>query len=158
MEKGTLSYDFIIATVMFLTVYVIFIQTTVYPITGIQRRGDILKREGSVLTQLSSRYTGYPSNWSSLEEVEAFGLTLQERGNNPNILDEIKLQELNRSDCGKLREKHRFDTNLQIEVKTEEALYKCNNEEDDFKRHLESPVYIKTDSGYKEGQLIVRIG
>ncbi len=126
MKKGTLNYDFIIATILFLTVYVTMIQTSIYSFASIGQKRDIFTHESEVLTEMLVKTPGHPVNWESLSEVNQLGLTLYQRGNNPNILDMKKLEVINSSKCSDLKGLTPISADVNINFTMDNTTYACN--------------------------------
>lgn len=126
MKKGTMSYDFVIAIIMFLTVYVTMIQTSLYPMADVKMTEDIYKGEINLMTETTVKTPGEPSNWTEMDQVERFGLALSKEGNNPNILDLKKLEELDETNCSVVREKTPIDTGMNISFTVNNKTYSCN--------------------------------
>lgn len=126
MRRGTLNYDFIVATILFLIVYVTMIQTSIYSFANIGQGADIFTEESDVLTGLLVKTPGYPVDWESINEVDQLGLTLYRRGNNPNILDFKKLEKINETDCAALKKLTPVKARVDIEFTAGNTTYACN--------------------------------
>ncbi len=126
MKKGQLEYDFLLAIIMFLIIYTTFMTTVTYPLAGIKQTQDIYTRESKLHRQIITRTPGNPSNWTQINQVNQIGLTLNQRGNNPQILDLQKLQEINNTKCTTIQEKLPTSTNIHISFTTQNKTYECN--------------------------------
>lgn len=120
-----MSYDFIVAVVMFLAVYTIMLETSIYPLAGTERTTDIYTSESRLVTEILTKTPGYPPNWTTLSEVDQLGLTRYHKGNNPQILDVNKLEVLNDSYCSELNSKLPVNTSIKIKINARNKTYEC---------------------------------
>ncbi len=152
-EKGTVSYDFIVAIVMFITIYATLMLTVTYPLTDTRVRRDQFEGETFLLTDLVTKNPGYPANWTQMDQVELFGLALHKEGNNPHILDMGKLVELNNTDCITIKEKVPLDSYLYISMDVQGRVYECNVEGQVApERHEKTSFYVWNGTEYLMGQ------
>ncbi|MFW5902349.1 MAG: hypothetical protein ACOCTT_00465 [archaeon] len=157
-EKGIMTYDFIIAIFVFLTAYVITMQIVTYPLTSPNVEVDQKELTNSLLAQTLIKNPGKPGNWSRIDEIQLLGLTLHEKGNNPNILDQTKLEELNETNCSDLEEKIPLKTNINIEITLieENKTYKCQREGYIPKREENIWAYVWNGEEYKGARGIIQ--
>jgi len=150
-EKGIMTYDFIIAIFLFLTAYVVTMQVITYPMTRQDIEIDQKKPTNTLMANTLTQNPGEPCNWNEIGEVNSLGLSLCEKGNNPNILDIQKLKELNNTYCSELEDKIPLKTPINIEVKIidENKTYKCQRDGYIPERKIETWPYVWNGEEYK---------
>ncbi len=157
-EKGIMTYDFIIAVMIFITGYIIAMRASAYPLDTLRTQRDPDQIENILISQTITQNPGKPRNWSSINQVQELGLTYYEEGNNPHILDLQKLEEINQTRCSELEEKIPVETSLKIKVSEIESdkTYKCQANETAGARTKRTRSYIWTGEEYRESEIEIQ--
>ncbi|MBS3060647.1 MAG: hypothetical protein J4432_04020 [DPANN group archaeon] len=145
-RRGNYNFDFIIALAFFLGFYATIF--TILPYYEVQPTiiEDPLKEESAYLEHVLIRTPGYPSNWTTLSEVQRIGLAVENETIEYGILDSNKVLAINAQDCSALQHLSGITTNFKIRIETGSTSYECNTSISGAARYLEKPVSIREDN------------
>ncbi|MFH0986988.1 MAG: hypothetical protein V1911_02960 [Candidatus Micrarchaeota archaeon] len=154
-RKGAVDFDFIIAFVIFIIMYIEIVSFLPYFETGTASSTDPYTAEARYLSDLAVKNPGYPANWATNAEMAKFGLSYYDNFNHPNILDYSKVSDLTLHACADLTNKTGMNSNVNwvINVDTNTTNYNCSGAINPKARQIERPVYVYNGSAYESAVL-----
>ena len=148
--KGDVDYDFILAFVMFISIYTSVFQMLPYMTSGSNEAKDIILMESTHLSETLVKSPGYPRDWNATS-VTKLGLAYYGETYRPNILDYYKITEINGTDCAGYADAVDTAIGFKITVVTNAYSLGCSNTPDAYARVIERPVMVYNGVSYEPG-------
>lgn len=147
-RRGAIEYDFVIATVLFLTVYAMLFASMPHISVNFRSLEDPAHTAAVYLSEKAVASPGYPKAWTSIASASELGFAYYNGQLFANVLDANKVGQLPAYSCASLASKTPLSNKLSFKIRVENASvgFECTASVPQNARVVERPAYLKNNS------------
>lgn len=156
MMKGDMNIDFVMAIILFVSVYAVLYTLLPSATIGFKKTPDPLATASYYFSDVLVTTPGIPANWSTVASMTRLGLAYGTNATSyPNIIDARKIGAIDGQSCGSLKAKVDITLNFSIAIETNSRNYSCTATIPKVARLIERVGYVKNNTAYLPAKIKV---